>query len=32
MRSHWTLLLWETIRFIAAVTLMTGGFVLMAGG
>jgi hypothetical protein len=32
MRSYWTLLLWEIILFVAAVTLMTGGFVLMAGG
>jgi hypothetical protein len=32
MRSHWTLLLWETILFIAAVMLMSGGFVLMVGG
>jgi hypothetical protein len=31
MSSHWTLLLWETVLFIAAVTLMTGGCVLIVG-
>ena len=32
MRGHWPLTQSETILFIAAVMLMTGGFVLIVGG
>ena len=32
MRSHWTIALSEMILFLVAVMLMTGGFVLVAGG